>query len=413
MQKIVMIKDEKRRAGVLSQIKKQIKDAFSEEGQAAADALRALVDEIEASEVEVDVAEFEKQVVETIKKYNGKDDSDVPAAVANAIAKRFSDMQQRMPQGDKLSVKVKNEVSAAILRARGKEDVKNAVNAVLVKNGISSIAFEEVVDYAVSENWGDGNKLFAALNKTPFSKFFYSSQDTLASGVLAHGWDKTSSDAKEIQEIVATGKTISTQYIYKRQQIAQEDLDDMKALGSETNFLRWLNEELDRQIINTIIGTMLGGTTDVTSIESLFGTGITDAFRTAVVTTATSAAGLTIADVRALADAVSNPYGKEKWLVIDQTTLTAISSFIYGTGGTESYRGIEELKGQLGVDNIFVTPLAANPIVFIPSGYWVKEKNAISVTYPTYEFNAINFQKERNIGGGVHDIKSVAFHVYA
>jgi hypothetical protein len=64
---------------------------------------------------------------------------------------------------------------------------------------------------------------------------------------------------------------------------------------------------------------------------------------------------------------------------------------------------------MLGVDEIYVTSLATVPIVFLPDGYWVKEKNAISVTYPTWEFNVQNYQKERNLGGGIHDLKSVAF----
>ena len=46
---------------------------------------------------------------------------------------------------------------------------------------------------------------------------------------------------------------------------------------------------------------------------------------------------------------------------------------------------------------------------FLPDGYWFVEKNALAVTYPTYEFNVINYQKERNCGAGVHDLLSVAF----
>ena len=413
--KLITVANAAAREAAFDKLRKQVKNAFSEEGQAAADAIRALIDEIEGSEAEIDRDALEEMIIETLRKYNKSEDEEVPAAVANAIAKKMMEIQNRMPVSDKLTPKIKNEISAAILKAHGKNDVKNAVEAVLVKNGISGLSFEESVDYAIADNWGDSNRLFAALRKTPFTKFFYTEQDVDASGVKAHGWDKTSENAKVIQAVTTNGKTISTQYIYKRQQIAQEDLDNMREVGGETEFLRWLNEELDRQIVNTIVGLMLGSITaaDIETIEPLMGEGTTDIFRTAVSVAATTAAGLTIADIRKIADAVSNPNGKAKWLVIDQATLTQISAFVYASGGDTTYHRIDELKGMLGVDDIYVSSLATTPIVFLPDGYWVKEKNTIAVTYPNWEYNSMNYQKERNIGTGVHDLKSVAFPDFA
>lgn len=408
---LIYVKDAAKRQETFRALKKKISDAFSEEGQAAADAIRALIDEIEGSEQEIDRDELESLIMETMRKFNKSEDEEIPAAVANAIAKKIVEVQNRMPVSDKLTPKIKNEISAAILKARGKSEVEKVVNDVLVKNGISGLSFEDTVDYAITENWGESNALFNALRKTPFSKFFYSAQDKTDADVIAHGWDKTSQTEKEIQAVVANGKSISTQYIYKRQQIAQEDLDDMREMGGETNFLRWLNDELDRQIVNTIVGILLGAvqSNDITTIEALMGAGTSDAFRTAVANSATAVTDLTIVDIRKLADAVSNPYGKSKWLVIDQTTLTQISAFVYASGGDTTYHRLDDLKGMLGVDEIYVTSLATVPIVFLPDGYWVKEKNAISVTYPTWEFNVQNYQKERNLGGGIHDLKSVAF----
>ena len=408
---LIYVKDAAKRQETFRALKKKISDAFSEEGQAAADAIRALIDEIEGSEQEIDRDELERLIMETMRKFNKGEDEEIPAAVANAIAKKIVEVQNRMPVSDKLTPKIKNEVSAAILKARGKSEVEKVVNDVLVKNGISGLSFEDTVDYAITENWGESNALFNALRKSPFSKFFYSAQDKTDAGVIAHGWDKTSQTEKAIQAVVDNGKSIATQYIYKRQQIAQEDLDDMREIGGETNFLRWLNDELDRQIVNTIVGILLGAvrSNDITTIEALMGAGTSDAFRTAVTNSASAVTDLTIVDIRKLADAVSNPYGKAKWLVIDQTTLTQISAFIYASGGDTTYHRIDDLKGMLGVDEIYVTSLATVPIVFLPDGYWVKEKNAISVTYPTWEFNVQNYQKERNLGGGIHDLKSVAF----
>ena len=409
--KLITVKDATERAAKFRTLKKRVSDAFSTEGQDAANAIRDLIDELEAAEVEIDERELANRVTELIREFNGNAEEDVPAAVANAIAAKFRELQNTMPVSDKLTPAVKNQISAAILRARNKHEVEDAVKAVLTKNGISGLSFEETVDYAIAENWGDSNKLFAALRKTPFSKFFYSSQDKDAAEVIAHGWDKTSETEKEIQAVVLSGKTIQTQYIYKRQQIAQEDLDDMREVNGETNFLRWLNNELDRQIVNTIVGILVGGivSADITTIETLPGLGTSDAFRTAVTNSAQAVTDLTIVDIRKLADAVSNPNGKAKWLIIDQSTLTQISAFVYASGGDTTYHRIEDLKGMLGIDEIYVTSFASVPIVFLPDGYWLKEKNTISVSYPKWEENVMNYQKERNMGGGIHDLKSVAF----
>lgn len=409
--KIVTIKDFTSVQAKIANARKQIKNELTEDAAELRRSLLDLLDELANAEIEVDEEELASRVREAIDAYNRDDKSEVPAAVANAIAAKFTALQNTMPKGEKMTAAVKNQVAAAILNARNRNEIEGAVNAVMVKNGITGLSFEETVDFAISEAWGESNRLFAALRKVPFTKFFYTEQDAIDSGVIAHGWDKTSENAKEIQAITAQGKTIATQYIYKKQQIAQEDLDDMREHGDEATFLRWLNDELDRQIVNTIIAVMTGAlvSSDITTIEVLMGAGSTDAFRTAVTNSASAVTDLTLGDIRALADAVANPYGKAKWLLIDQTTLTQIAAFVYATGGDTMYHGIDTLKGLIGVDEIYVTDLAPLPIVFLPDGYWVKEKNAISVAYPTWEFNVMNYQKERNIGAGVHDLKSVAF----
>ena len=400
----------------IDRAKKQIKNELTEDAAELRRSLLDLLDELANAEIEIDEEELASRVRELIDAYNRDAENEVPAAVADAIATKFSEMQNRMPVSDKLTPAIKNQVAAAILKSRNKTEIENAVNAVLVKNGISGMTFEAAVDYAINENWGDSNRLFAALRKTPFSKFFYTSQDVDDAGAVAHGWDKTSATEKEIQALTVTGKTIATQYIYKRQQVAQEDLDDMRETSSEATFLTWLDDELDRQIVNAIIHVMLGSTnySDITTIESLFGLGTSDAFRTAVTppSGAANKAAVTLGDLRALADAVPNPYGKAKWLVIDQVTLTQIAAFTYASGGDTIYHDIDALKGFIGVDEIYVTSLADEPVIFLPDGYWVKEKNAISVAYPTWEFNVMNYQKERNIGAAIHDLASVAFFDY-
>lgn len=406
--KLINVKDF---ADKMDAIKRKVKNAFSEEGAEAAAAIRDLIDELENAEIEIDERELASRVEEVIRSFNGRADEEVPANVANALAKKFAEMQKTMPVSDQLTPAVKNQVAAAILRSKGREAVKDAVNAVLVKNGITGLTFNDTIDFAINDNWGDSDELFAALKKVNFSKFFYTAQDFDDADVVAHGWSKSSETEKEIQQLTVTGKTISTQYIYKRQQIAFEDLDDIEESGSTATFLRWLDEELDRQIINAIIAVMLGDTThftDITTIESLLGAGTTDVFRTAV--TVTDATAVTFTEARAIVDAVVAGRGA-KWLVMNQTQLTSLAKFKYASGGDDIFRSKEEVAAMLGVDRIYVTDKAFKVVCFIPSEYWVKEKNAMQVSYPKYEFNVMNYQRERNIGGAVHGLKSVAFGV--
>ena len=405
--RIVNVKDFEALQTRIRNAKKQIKNELTEDAAELKASLVAMLDELENAEVEIDEAELASRIREAIDAYNRDDKNEVPAAVANALAEKFKALQNSMPKSEKMTAAVKNQVAAAILRAQNREAVQNAVNAVMVKNGITGLSFNETIDFAINDKWGTSDELFNALRKVPFSKFFYTTQDFNNANVVAHGWDKTSETEKEIQQLTVTGKTIATQYIYKRQQIAFEDLDNLEESGGTATFLRWINEELDRQIVNAIVAVMLGNTTDftdITSIEPLIGA--TDAFRTAV--TVTDAAAVTFAEARSIADAVATGRGA-KWMVMNQAQLTALSAFVYASGGDTIYRSKEEVAAMLGVDRIYVTDKVSAVICLVPDEYWVKEKAAMQVSYPKYEMNAMNYQRERNIGAAVHGLKTVAY----
>ena len=396
----------------LQAIKRRVANAFSEKGQEAADAIRALIDELESAEVEVDETTLAEKIQEVLA--NAEPNTKTEEAIANAIAKRMQAITDTVGAKN-LSASVKNQISAAILRAGSKEEVKNAVNAVLVKNDVSGFTFEEVVDYAVVENWGNLNPIFSKLHKTFFTKFFYNSQDVKTAILLAKQWDKTGETEKKIQEIAVTGKTISTRYIYKRQQAAQEDLDEIEKAGGLTNFLRFVNEELDRMIVNTIVMAILVGDTvndladRVTTFETIGSKASSDVFTTVI-----TAAGAvpTLQEARATADAVKNPNGKEKVAIVSTAHISNLAEFKYSGTGSVMYRSTDDIAKQLGVDVIIPCDLFEGTnvlmVVMLPDGYWYNEKKAISVAYPKYEENVMNYQKERNIGGAIHDLFSTA-----
>lgn len=411
--KIVNVKDFEALQGKIRNAKKQIKNELTEDAAELKASLVAMLDELENAEVEIDEAELASRIREAIDAYNRDEKSEVPAAVANALAEKFKALQNSMPKSEKMTPAVKNQVAAAILRSKGRESIIDAVNAVMVKNGITGLSFNDVIDFAIVDNWGDSDELFAALKKVRFSKFFYETHDFNDPDVVAHGWDKTSETEKVIQQLVANGKKIDTDYVYKRQQFAFVDLDEIEESGETATFLRWVEEELDRQIVNSIVAVILGNTTDftdITTFESLLGTGATDVFRTAV--TVADATSITFTEARAIADAVRTGIGA-KWMVMTQAQLTSLAKFKYASGGDDIFRSKEEVAAMLGVDRIYVTDKATALVCFVPSEYWWKEKKALQVVYPKYENNVMNYQRERNAGGAIHGLKTVAFGVEA
>ena len=397
----------------LTAIKRRVANAFSEKGQEAADAIRALIDELESAEVEVDETALAEKIQEVLA--NAEPNTKTEEAIANAIAKRMQAITDTVGAKN-LSAGVKNQISAAILRAASKEEVKNAVNAVLVKNDVTGLTFEDVVDYAVVESWGDLNPIFKQLHKTFFTKFFYNGQDVKTATLLAKQWDKSGETEKKIQEIAVTGKQILTKYIYKRQRAAQEDLDEIEKAGGLTNFLRFINEELDRMIVNTIVMAILIGDNvneladRVTTFETIGSKNVSDLFTKVLNPEGET---VTLKDFRRACDAVKNPNGKRKVAILSTSMLSQISEFKYSGTGTIMYRSTDEVAKQLGVDEVILCDLldpeeGIYGIVMLPDGYWYNEKNAISVAYPKYEENVMNYQKERNIGGAIHDLFSTA-----
>lgn len=406
----------------LRDIKKKINDTLTGEKSAELkDALVALINELDSSEVEVDEKAFAEQVAELIKDYMADPNAEVPAAVANAIASKVKAIKDQIENGagsKDLPLKVKNEIANAIIFGKANQaSIKNEVDKILVENGITGLEFGQTIDYSIATKWEDLNPLFAKLKKTFISKFFYSTQEMNAAALIAKQWDKTSQVEKTIQALTATPKEISTAYAYARQQMNQEDLDDIAEVGQESNFLSWINNELDLQLANTIVMAVLVGDTindagkRLNKFETIGTKAATDPFT--VVAGPFVPNTPSVSDIRYMCDKVYNPAGKEKILVIAQTLLTTLSAYKYAAGGDTHYRTIEEMAGQFGVSSIYVTDVLSNlagvhAICIIPDGYWYKEKKTISVSWPNYENNKLNYMKERNVGGAIHDLLSTA-----
>ena len=423
----------------INAVKSKVINTLSGDASELRDALIALFDELANREEEFDINQFKSEIESIVAKY-----SDVPEATAEAIAKAVDNAVKRvtnaLPAGQQFSAKTKNAIASAILRSHDKVDAANKVQAVAVENGITGLEFEAIVDYVVDWKIEDLNPLFSKLHATKISKFFYGEADMKKKAEIAHGWLKTNSE-KLIEELTVTPKKIETDYVYKRQQFAFSDLDEIEEAGQLTQFLGMISKELDMMIVNTIVMAILIGDTvndandRVRTFEGIGTKTTSDMFTIVVDSTAEAletylasigaenapAVSQRLAALKFTRDQIHNPYGKEVVAVMSRQVLSSLSPRIVAQGGDYVFRTKEEVAAELGVDDIYlldIMPAAldatdaayAGVIFMIPDGYWYKEKKAIDVAYPTYEKNVQNLQKERNIGGKIHDMLSTSVY---
>lgn len=389
-----------------------IKNSFTEDGQRAADAIVEAINAMGGEETEYSLEDLQgklNDLCEAAKSLN----EEQREIVENMIRVQMKNITNVAGKKN-VSNEVKKEVINAIM-AGGKNgaELKDSIKAIAIKNGLDGLTFEDVIDYDIQDKFGAENWLFDRLHKTEFNKFFYTSADMQVAASIAKGWLKTNEGKKAIQALEAQGKKIDTQYVYKIQQMALEDLARIRKAGKENTIIGYVTNELRRVVINLMVMAILvgdnvnSGSAQVVSFESIGSKASTDAFT--LVSTAAGAAP-TVAEVRALADQLHNPFGHEKVAVMSATTKTALAGYTYAAGGDQYFRTDDELAGQLGVDAIYTTNLITDSavILMIPEEYWVLEEDEIDVAYPKYDENRINWQYERLAGGAIHGLASTA-----
>lgn len=388
-----------------------IKNSFSPEGQQAADAIVEAINAMGAEETEYSVDELERKVNELIEAAKGFSEEQ-QEIVENMIKLQMKNITNVAKAN--VSKEVKNQIIAAIMDgAKSGAELRDNIHAIAIKNGISGLTFEDVIDYDIQDKFGAENWLYDRLHKTEFNKFFYTTADMQTATAIAKGWLKTNEGQKAIQELTVSGKKLDPQYVYKIQQMAAEDLARIRKAGKENSIIGYITNELRRVVVNTIVMAILvgdnvnSGTAKVTSFESIGAKNSTDAF---TIVANLAGANPTVAEVRGLADQLHNPFGHEKVAVMNAATKTLLAGFTYAAGGDQYFRGEAELAGQLGVDAIYTTNLVPDGgvIVFIPEEYWVLEDDEIEVSYPKYEENRVNWQYERLTAGAVHGLASSA-----
>jgi hypothetical protein len=391
---------------------------FADEVVKAFEALEADTDEhdVTALKDEVDkiaakFAEQEQAVAEKIAK--------VREAIMNELRKNAATIE------DKFTPQVKLAIVNAMLTAQNKKDAIAQINEIAKENGIeikktkndvTGLSYQEVVDYAIQIKQDESDAIYDALYKTPVSKIFFGELDDTDAEEIAKQWvkDPTAENVKDVQELAAEGKSLSTGYIYKMQRIANEDLDDAAEAGQEAALISTVTAELRRAVKALIVRAILIGDTvnpvgkRVTKFETIGTKTATDLFTE--VLNPEVAGQVEITDLARLAEAVKT---ERKWLFMAPSFVLALREFVYAAGGSTTLISEEELAAKIGVDRIFkkdylATAVGVHAIIIDPDQYWVKEKKEVDVAFPQYEKNARGFLYEINAGGLIRGLKSTA-----
>lgn len=354
----------------------------------------------------------------------------VQAETAEGVANRIQKLRDEMTKSasvkdvrDKFTPEVRKAIANAILDARyGVKNTMAAIEAVCksndiavrTKNSVSGLTFAEIIDYALQLKQENNDEIFDALYKTKRTKFFYGEIDAKQPNKIAKQWSKDSETQKLEQELALNGKSISTAYIYKLQSLANEDLDDAREAGQESELLRDIREELTRAVKGLAVRAILVGDTynpsgsKVTVFETIGTKKATDLFTTVV--NPTTPTKPTLGDMRAAAAAVKT---EKKWAVVTSATKLALAEYLNAAGATPRFLTDAELAEQIGVDRVIDKDFIGeetglHAVIFDPNEYWVKEKNVIDTPFPEYRDNRQGYIYEINMGGAIHGLKSTA-----
>lgn len=404
---------------------KEYRNTLSGNAREFADEVVKAFEALEADEAEHDVTTLKDEIDKIAARF-----AEQEQAVAEKIAKVRETIMSELRKNtatieDKFTPQVKLAIVNAMLTAQNKKDAIAQINEIAKENGIeikktkndvTGLSYQEVVDYAIQIKQDESDAIYDALYKTPVSKVFFGELDETDAKEIAKQWvkDPTAENVKDVQELVAEGKSLTTGYIFKMQRIANEDLDDAAEVGQETALISTVTAELRRAVKALIVRAILIGDTvnpvgkRVTKFETIGTKTATDLFTE--VLNPEQAGQVEITDLARLAEAVKT---ERKWLFMAPSLVLALREFVYAAGGSTTLISEEELAAKIGVDRIFkkdylATAVGVHAIIIDPDQYWVKEKKEVDVAFPQYEKNARGFLYEINAGGLIRGLKSTA-----
>jgi hypothetical protein len=295
-----------------------------------------------------------------------------------------------------------------------KEVMIDDLNKILVENSISGISIPEIIESGFQSTWEINNELYNALGFGIPTAWYYTPQEMLEAEIVAHGWKPIDSETKKRlekleQNINLLKKTIDPDYIYKRQTFERKDVTNLMQRGDWGVWIAQIYAELHSQIINTILGVILGADVPKNSQDgSINFEPIPNADDIFTFKRMAASENPSLEECRQLCDLVKDTMNQGKWFVANTKTITNISKILTAAGATPQYLSKEALAGQLGVSMVYTTDLCPAPICFVPKGYAVKQMEVIELPFWEYKQNQYNVIVERMEAGAVKAINSAA-----
>lgn len=400
-----------------------LQNSLGEDAKAYYDELKGILEAMnEDTEKEYSAEDLKKAAEDAFDKLFKAEE--LPAEVAeklrkvcaNAVEVRMKEITNTINATSKeLPMEVRNQVAEAIMSCKNKSDIKDAVMAVVTKNGISGLAFEKVIDYAIVDRFEDEDELYAALNVTPIDEWFYTTQQLNDKNLIAKLWGDNSTGEKKIQQITTTPVTISPDYVYSRQEATNKLLTNLRKKGQEANFVAWLTNELRKtnhasQIRAILVGDNVNDSADKITCFETIKRSVSDIHVSVATAAEANGAAATLEEVRALRDELRDN-GVETWAVMSRKQLTALAAYKYAAGGTTHYKSREEVAGEIGVDKVYLSDavVAANGVHVIliqPKEYFVNRDDIKEIAFPKWEVNKQEWLYEEFTGGKIHGLQS-------
>ena len=430
-----MNKFKKSVAQMARELRNALKRNFlSEDGKALAEAIGTVIAEAENSEEEVSAEELNNRIKAAFDALKPEEQDPEKTAEEVAETENFKLAVNRILSENATGKCVKGssylssanavkDFARTIHISASVEEFRENWRAVLVKNGVTGMAYPEQVEAGINTAWANANGLFMALRYVSPREFriMYSAADT--KDQLAHG-HKVGASKKE-QVIPAQGKKLSLQMIYKWLPVNRLD---MQAMEQPEVFVQWVTTELTERLLYTIERTIVAGdpnasvTADaITCFESIGTKTAADAF-TLYYGVNTSATAANVTDIYKLLITAAleiRNNGRDTWLFINKTDLGALLTADFNVTGVPIGAGLDTLAARLGVAKVVAVDYLAGSLtkagqkgtaaVFItPDLYYRIGGDLFGDTWTIFEKNQQGYMAEVATGGGIAGLESTA-----
>lgn len=235
-------------------------------------------------------------------------------------------------------------------------------------------------------------------------------QDSTSPDVRAKG--HTAGGTKTDNVFTMLAESVETQAIY-----AKIMIDNITIWNDDKGLVDYIIDALGTQMVYEMHRAILVGdgrlSTSPDKINSIDPIARTTSDNWVTVSQRDSSNYQLIQDLRAMVDNVDNEMGEEIILFLSKEDKTAVAEYLHATGGSYRYSTDAEIAAQLGVSEIYTTPLlgSANTydyqaIAFMPEKYVLIGQDDYKLdTWQNYENNTTGYRLEKFAGGAPEGLK--------